>query len=201
MSEPTPATSTIRGPGPGPVREGALARMLAMVGEREQGGKNWGPVVQKVAGPFLSPNRLETYAPGGSRAGKLQWCALTASYVYLAELEARGQQELASQWKRIASASCSTLYGNLDLLGWAWKKGNPLPSGILPLGGPSCGLPAPGDLVFYGDDFHHVDLFKLETPAGFDSVGGNSGPACDEVALCERLDEKVPPLRYARIPW
>ena len=57
-------TTTIRGPeGPGPVRLGAMARVIARIGEREAGGKNWGPVVWSVASPFISSPTSQPAAP------------------------------------------------------------------------------------------------------------------------------------------
>ena len=201
-------TQTIRGAeGPGPVRLGALDRLAALVGEREYGGKNWGPIVQRVAGPFLSPPRLASYAPGGARAGGLQWCALAVCWAILDELEARPQRELAGQWKRIASASCGTLWGNLDSLGWAWRRGAALPAALCPVDAGAPGIPGPGDLVFYGDfrdnrpNLRHVDFYAEVREGGrWSSIGGNSGPKADAVARVDRVNSSEV-YGYARVPW
>lgn len=207
MADTLPGTAS----GPGPVRLGALARVIACIGEREEGGKNWGPFVQKIAAPFVSPERLATFAPGQKRAGLLLWCALTVCWAMLMELLDRGLKEHAAQWKRIASSECSVLWEHLEDLGWAWRRGAPLPAALSPQGVDVDGLPGPGDLVFYGhvkDDgtlhFTHVDFYEAKVSgADWDTVGGNTGwPIADKVDRCHRHAadlEKV--LGYGRVPW
>ncbi len=213
MADPT-RTFTAPASGPGPVREGALARLIACIGEREEGGKNWGPFVQKVAAPFISPERLATFAPGQKRAGKLLWCALAVCWAILMELLDRGQKERAAQWRRIASSECSVLFENMEDLGWAWRRGAPLPAALSPQGVDVPGLPGPGDLVFYGSvkpdgtlHITHVDFFETNVSADgddWDSVGGNTGwPVSDKVDRCHHHgpEDLVKVLAYARLPW
>lgn len=203
--------ATIRGAGPGPVRVAALERLLAELGRKEVEGKNWGPFIRRVAAPFLTAARLASYAPGGTRAGRLAWCAFTVCAMILEELQARLATELVARWKRLASGSCEDLFENLHAEGWAWRRGAPLPAALSPQGVEVPGLPAAGDLVFYGVvkpdgdlDLHHVDFYKA--PAGgedFDSAGGNTGDHVDAVDVIEhRGPEKVArAVAYARVPW
>lgn len=199
------STQTIQGPaGPGPVRIGALARLTAEIGQHDE-GRNWGPFVQRIAAPFLSVDRLASYAPGGERAGKLLWCALAVSWAFYDELRGRGHDQLAQQWRNIASASCDTLRERLDAHGWVWAPGDPLPAALCPQDADAEGLPGTGDIVFYGDrrdDIKHVDLFEGGVVGGFSSVGGNSGPKADRVARVEHAGAKLKRVQlYARVPW
>ncbi len=200
--------------GPVPARVGALRRLLAERGAKETEGRNWGPFIRRMGGYFLSTGRLATYAPGGERAGKLLWCAITVCGMLYEELLGRGQLELASQWRRISSASCETLYGRLDSLGWVWRRGAPLPAALSPQGVDVPGLPGAGDFVFYGTvredgtlDIVHVDFYErpVGEPGGdFDSVGGNTGhPVADLVDVVKhRGPEKLARvLAYGRCPW
>lgn len=196
-------TGRVWPPPPGisdPVRVAAMKRLLQELGMKETDGPNWGPFIRRMGGYFLSAERLATYAPGQKRAGKLYWCALTVCGMVYEELIARGHKELASQWRRIASAECSTLWANLSALGWAWLRPDALDE------------PAPGDFTFYGGrksdgspDFVHVDFYRAPLDGeNFESVGGNTGfPVANLVdTVPHRGPEKLARvLGYARLPW
>lgn len=196
---------------PGPVRLGALRRLAGYIGPQELWGRNWGPLIVKWGGYFISKTRLMSFAPGQVNEGKLQWCALAVCGVVQEEFEARGHLEIAAQWKRIASAECSRLWANMDSLGWCWRAGAPLPQALSPQATQAPGLPGPGDFVFYGEEeggklhFAHVDLFEQSTVNGFDSIGGNTGdpPVYDRVGRVRHrtLAKLSRVIGYGRVPW
>lgn len=193
----------------GPIRLGALARLTALIGTTagRETSRNWGPPVERFCRRWLSPGRYATYAPGAVNAGKLQWCAYAVSSCFLEEIEARGLTELAGVWRQIGSGSCETLYHHLEIHGWTWAPGEPLPAALAPSDPGAEGLPATGDLVFYGDapdKLAHVDIFEGGIVGGFSSVGGNSGAASDRVARAERVGREYLATRvqrYGRVPW
>lgn len=216
MPDPTKTIRDDLPPGPpaapAPVRLGALRRLLNELGPKEKDGRNWGEFIRRMGAYFLSRSRLQSFAPGQVNEGKLLWCALTVCGFIYEELLGRGQTELASHWKRIASTECSKLWRNLDSLGWAWRRGAPLPAALSPQGVDVPGLPAAGDLVFYGQvkadgslDFAHVDFYKAPLAGDdFESAGGNTGhPVADRVDVVKhRGPEKLGRvIGYARVPW
>lgn len=85
----------------------------SLLGQHEEGGDNWGNVVLTVATPFIGPERLATFAPGGTRAGKLLWCALTVSFCWW---------RAWSGFKPYADSECSDLWEKLAEQGWTWVK-------------------------------------------------------------------------------
>lgn len=191
-----------------PIRLAAMKRLYALVGPQEPWGPNWGPLIQRWGALFLSPSRLQSFAPGQVNEGRLLWCALTVCGAVQDELLARGHLELAAQWKKIASAEVSALWSRMDARGWVWRRGAALPDAL----GGGAGTPQPGDFVFYGVagagrlGFVHVDFFKAPlTGEDFESIGGNTGtpPKVDRIDYVQHRGpaKLARVLGYGRLPW
>ncbi len=108
--------------------ERVLAEARALLGQREQAGANWGPIVELVASPFISAERLATFAPGQKNAGKLMWCALFASYCWW-----KGWPG----FKPYADSECSDLWEKASAKGWTWIRSA------------DSTAPPPGALIFF----------------------------------------------------
>lgn len=93
----------------------ALEEGRALLGMRETEGENWGPVVRLVAAPFVSAERLATFAPGQKRQGLLLWCALTASYCWW---------KAWPGFKPLADSEVSGLWEKHSAQGLTWVKGS-----------------------------------------------------------------------------
>lgn len=173
---------------PSPLETRVLEEGRALLGQSETEGDNWGPVVRTVASPFLSPERLATFAPGMKRAGKLQWCALFACYCWWKATmppQPPGRPPLppsASWFHRFADSEVSDLWQRLGDEGWVWEKGGKDPQ--------------PADLLFFvkvdprtgaalrkPDDspaFRHVGLVQRVEGGDLVSLEGNAGSAVRE---------------------
>ena len=170
----------------------ALREARARLGQAEVGGKNRGPIVEEVADPFLSDERLDD----GLRTGILNWCAFFCSFCYLAACESDEQRRA---WRRLASGQCSRLWERLEAAGWTWVQREPAPAGEQHEGAgptgqwtPTTRLPRPGAVLFLAhpssvSDSNPHGLVHVELVDRLDgdvlwSVGGNTGPKSDSVA-------------------
>lgn len=158
------------------IQQTALGIARSKIGRYETEGVNWGPFIREVASPFISAERLATYAPGGIRAGRLAWCAFFVCWCILQALKAAGARaDHVAIWMRLASGSCTTLYERLDKLGLVTRHvpGEPIPEG-------TC-------FLFFGDDtddgpeMQHISLYDRTAGALAYDISGNSGRAVDGV--------------------
>ena len=190
------SAQTIQGLGSGPVRLHALEIARGLIGEREtlppgldgKPLKNQGPIVERVARPFLSPHRFDEMLV----AGKLQWCAFFVCYCFLEALTQREDAALIRAWKHLASGECGALWERLEGEGWARPASPADPD------------PAPGDVAFLGHIrdgemvLTHVAFVEAPgVPIG--TIEGNAGPKADRVWAGLRAPDEV--AGYARIPW
>lgn len=159
------------------------------IGRREQGGKNWGPVVIDAATPLLKPERLATFAPGAENAGKLEWCALFACDCVLEALQADGRPpEQIREFRRLASAEVPKLYARMDAAG--------LTAPFVP------GEAPPEDAIFvFFRKLAHVEIYDLTMGQLIVTVGGNTGPKSDEVAENRHLLTDARIDGYGRLTW
>lgn len=137
--------------------------------DQEETEENWGGPVLIVAPPFIRPERLATFAPGGKNAGKLLWCALFASYCWWRawpEFKPKyADSEVSDLWQKLGAdgrtwvksgaGDVTTIEGNAgnavrersyhqseaQVYGYA----RPLPEG----GVVRPGAPGPADLIFF----------------------------------------------------
>lgn len=196
---PGVGVTTISGPGPGPVRLGALEIASSKIGERET-GRNAGPIVD------WSLEGLTSHPAAGDdkrRPGWAQWCAFFVSQCVRRELDRRGDDALLREWVReLASGSCDSLWRHLEARGWVWLRGAPLPQALSPQGVDAPGLPGAGDFVFFGvpGDLAHVGYVeRLDGAAGrLHTVEGNAG---DRVAALDHPADHPRIVGYARVPW
>lgn len=160
----------------------------AQIGRHEEGGKNWGAVVQDAATPLIKPERLATFAPGAEHAGRLDWCSLFAGDCPLEVLIALGApEEQIRRWRCTASSEVPVFHERLR------AEGCIVPS--VP------GEPPPDDVLFaFFRKLAHVEIFDMCLGALIVTIGGNSGPRATEVA--ENRHRLTDPRIdcYARLP-
>lgn len=161
----------------------------SMIGEHEMDGNNWGPIVQKVATPFLSATRLATFAPGQRNAGKLAWCSLFVSYCVLEGLKADGRPpEQLAEWRRVASSEVSVLHERMRAAG--------LIAPFVP------GEPPPEDtIVVFFRKLAHVEIYDGSTNILVVSIGGNSGPKANQVYENKHPNTDARIDCWGRLPW
>ena len=170
----------------------ALLIARSQLGEREHGGKNQGPIVQKVARPFLSAQRFaETYPKGA-----LQWCAFFVCWCVLQALKAaNATPEQISVWMHIASGSCGALHDRLTKLGLVTRHlpGEPVPEGTF--------------FVFFGEDkdgaphLTHVGAYDHTAGALLKTVEGNAGRGADQVCEAQHMIDDPRVHSTARLPF
>ena len=120
----------------------------------------------------------------GGKEGQ-RWCAFFACQAVQQELLARGDLAGVSNWRRISSGSCATLWARLAALGFTVQS------------------PALGDFVFFGGraaELHHVGLVQRYSAeqAMVYTVEGNSGDAVRE----HHYPLGYPGIfGYQRLPW
>ena len=130
----------------------ALDVAISKLGEREQGGRNQGPIVT------WSLERFTRHRPEDPRDGVSGWAAWCAGFVGRCFIEAGA---LVPWW----SLSCTTLWRRLE--GRAQQT----------LWMPGAALPEPGDLVFFGPDadrLQHVGLVERVEGLVLHTVEGNT---------------------------
>lgn len=175
---------------PGPVRLDALEHARARIGQREQGGRNLGPICE------WSKQGLTTRV-----RDPLPWCAFFVCQCVRQVLQQRGRQEQLARWLQLASGSCDQLWARLSSEGWTWRldESKQEPANLV----------HPGDLVFFGSapkktlvcampplvNLTHVEFADSDGH----TIGGNAGPKADRVWGGKRSTKGV--WGYARIPW
>ena len=133
----------------------ALAEAAQRLGQREQGGKNCGPIVE------YSLRDLTRRKP--TPDGWAKWCAAFASQVYL---RTAPTPELRKAWLALASTSCDTLWERLARKGLVrlWEPGE---------------MPRRGELAFMGtaEDLRHVGLVAVPDAmmGSYEGIEGNTG--------------------------
>lgn len=187
------AAQTLELHGSPSIAQAALGIARRQVGQRETPGlKNQGPIVEKVARPFLSERRfVETYPKGA-----LQWCSFFACWAVLEALKAAGARpEQVAIWMRIASGSCGALHERLDKLGLVTSHvpGAPIPEGTY--------------FVFFGTekdgapDLSHVGIYEATMGQLVCTIEGNSGHKADAVSEGRHMIDDPRLHSTARLPF
>lgn len=161
----------------------------AELGQHEEEGENWGPAVRKYAGPFLSAERLASFAPGQKRQGLMQWCGMFASWCVREGLHADGRPpEQLAEWRRMASAEVPKLHERLAAAGLI----EPFVPGEAP--------PEDTILVFFRK-LAHVAIFDQVLGQLIVTIDGNSGPKCVEVYENKHMLTDARVDCYGRLNW
>lgn len=136
--------------------ETALKVLLSHLGEKEQGGRNRGPVVEWACRRWLSKARYEEMLA----SGELLWCAGAVCSAF----DEAGSQAI----HEVASLSCATLWGNCQRRGYTFGLLDPQLQMV------------PGDIVFTDADKDgrpgHVAIVERAEGDRLHVVSGNSGP-------------------------